>query len=46
VVGLYRDPPAGAVVLSVDEKAQIQALSRSQPVLPIMPGMPERRSHD
>jgi hypothetical protein len=45
VVGLYLDPPAGAVVLSVDEKAQIQALNRSQPVLP-MPGMPERRTHD
>lgn len=46
VVGLYLDPPAGAVVLSVDEKAQIQALNRSQPVLPMMPGMPERRTHD
>jgi hypothetical protein len=34
------------VVLSVDEKSQIQALDRSQPVLPIMPGMPERRTHD
>lgn len=46
VVGLYFDPPEGAVVLSVDEKSQIQALDRSQPVLPIMPGMPERRTHD
>jgi transposase len=46
VVGLYLDPPVGAVVLSVDEKAQIQALNRSQPVLPMMPGMPERRTHD
>jgi len=46
VVGLYLDPPAGAVVLSVDEKAQIQALGRSQPVLPMMPAMPERRTHD
>jgi transposase len=46
VVGLYLDPPEGAVVLSVDEKAQIQALGRSQPVLPMMPGMPERRTHD
>src|SRR6266545_661110 len=46
VVGLYVDPPEGAVVLSVDEKAQIQALNRSQPVLPMMPGMPERRTHD
>jgi transposase len=46
VVGLYLDPPGGAVVLSVDEKSQIQALQRSQPVLPMMPGMPERRTHD
>jgi hypothetical protein len=46
VVGLYFNPPEGAVVLSVDEKAQIQALQRSQPVLPTMPGMPERRTHD
>ena len=46
VVGLYLNPPEGAVVLSVDEKAQIQALNRSQPVLPMMPGMPERRTHD
>ncbi len=46
VVGLYHDPPEKAVVLCVDEKAQIQALDRSQPVLPMMPGMPERRTHD
>jgi transposase len=46
VVGLYLNPPDGAVVLSVDEKAQIQALNRSQPVLPMMPGMSERRTHD
>jgi transposase/transcriptional regulator with XRE-family HTH domain len=46
VVGLYHDPPERAVVLCVDEKAQIQALDRSQPVLPMMPGMPERRTHD
>ncbi|WP_443074638.1 IS630 family transposase [Streptomyces sp. NBC_01431] len=46
VVGLYFNPPEGAVVLSVDEKSQIQALGRSQPVLPMMPGMPERRTHD
>jgi transposase len=46
VVGLYHDPPERAVVLCVDEKSQIQALDRSQPVLPIMPGMPERRTHD
>ncbi|MFI2264199.1 IS630 family transposase [Streptomyces tubercidicus] len=46
VVGLYHHPPEKAVVLCVDEKSQIQALDRSQPVLPIMPGMPERRTHD
>jgi transposase len=46
VVGLYHNPPDKAVVLCVDEKAQIQALDRSQPVLPMMPGMPERRTHD
>src|SRR5580704_15545824 len=39
-------PPERAVVLCVDEKSQIQALDRSQPVLPMMPGMPERRTHD
>jgi len=46
VVGLYHNPPERAVVLCVDEKSQVQALDRSQPVLPMMPGMPERRSHD
>ena len=46
VVGLYLDPPEKAIVLAVDEKAQIQALDRSAPVLPMMPGMPERRTHD
>jgi len=46
VVGLYFNPPEGALVLSVDEKSQIQALNRSSPVLPMMPGMPERRTHD
>jgi transposase len=46
VVGLYLDPPQSAVVLCVDEKSQVQALARSQPVLPMMPGMPERRTHD
>jgi transposase len=46
VVGLYHNPPEKAVVLCVDEKAQIQALDRSQAVLPMMPGMPERRTHD
>jgi transposase len=46
VAGLYHNPPEKAVVLCVDEKSQIQALDRSQPVLPMMPGMPERRTHD
>jgi hypothetical protein len=46
VVGLYHDSPDKAVVLCVDEKSGTQALDRSQPVLPMMPGMPERRSHD
>jgi transposase len=46
VVGLYHNPPERAVVLCVDEKSQIQALDRSQPVLPMMPGMPERRTHE
>ena len=46
VVGLYHNPPEKAVVLCVDEKSQIQALDRSQPVLPMMPGMPQRRTHD
>ncbi|WP_174554895.1 IS630 family transposase [Nocardia amikacinitolerans] len=46
VVGLYHNPPEKAVVLCVDEKSGIQALDRSQPVLPMMPGMPERYSHD
>jgi transcriptional regulator with XRE-family HTH domain len=46
VVGLYHNPPQKAVVLCVDEKSGIQALDRSQPVLPMMPGVPERRSHD
>jgi transposase len=46
VVGLYVSPPAHAVVLCVDEKSQIQALDRSQPMLPMRPGQPARRSHD
>src|SRR6476661_291602 len=46
VVGLYLNPPEGAVVLSVDEKSQVQALARSQPAFPMMPGMPERRTHN
>jgi hypothetical protein len=46
VAGLYHNPPERAVVLCIDEKSQIQALDRSQPMLPMMPGMPERRTHD
>ena len=46
VVGLYMSPPENALVLCVDEKSQMQALERSQPVLPMRPGQPERRSHD
>jgi len=46
IVGLYLNPPEAAVVLCVDEKSQIQALDRTAPVLPLMPGVPERRSHD
>ena len=46
VVGLYLDPPKGAIVLSVDEKTQIQALDRTQPTLPIKPGRSARMTHD
>lgn len=46
VVGLYLNPPTNAVVLSVDEKTQIQALSRTQPLLPMRSGLPARRTHD
>ena len=46
VVGLYMHPPEKAVVLCVDEKAQIQALDRTQPWLPMRPGSPEKRTHD
>ena len=46
VVGLYLDPPDNAVVLSVDEKTQIQALDRMQPMLPLRPGQVKRRTHD
>jgi transposase len=46
VVGLYVDPPAHAVVLSVDEKSHIQALERTQPGLPLEPGRPATRTHD
>ena len=46
IVGLYLKPPDKALVLCVDEKAQIQALNRTQPVLPMRPGQAERRTHD
>ena len=46
IVGLYLDPPMKAMVLCVDEKSQIQALDRTQPLLPLAPGIPERRTHD
>lgn len=46
IVGLYMAPPERALVLCVDEKSQIQALDRTQPLLPMRPGQPERRSHD
>jgi len=46
IVGLYLNPPERALVLSVDEKSQIQALDRTQPIFPMRPGQAERRSHD
>jgi transposase len=46
VVGLYMNPPTNAVVLSIDEKTQIQALNRTQPILPLRPGLPARQTHD
>ena len=46
IVGLYINPPDAALVLCVDEKTQIQALDRTSPVLPLRPGLPERRTHD
>jgi transposase len=46
VVGLYLHPPENAVVVCVDEKTQCQALERSQPILPMRPGIPERQAHD
>ena len=46
VVGLYLNPPTNAVVLSFDEKTQIQALERTQPLLPLRPGLPARQTHD
>jgi transposase len=46
VVGLYLDPPERALVLCVDEKSQVQALNRTQPILPMRPGLPARMTHD
>jgi transposase len=46
VVGLYLAPPANSIVFCLDEKSRIQALERAQPILPLRPGIPERRSHD
>jgi transposase len=46
VVGLYMSPPDNALVFCVDEKSQIQALERSQPILPLRPGSPEKQTHD
>src|SRR4051794_30748118 len=46
VVGLYMSPPENAIVLSVDEKSQVQALDRTQPLLPMTPGQAERGTHD
>lgn len=46
IVGLYLDPPTKALVLCVDEKSPIQAPDRTQPILPLAPGLPERRTHD
>ena len=46
VVGLYLNPPENSIVFCVDEKSQIQALERTQPILPLRPGIPERQTHD
>jgi transposase len=46
VVGLYLNPPDKAIVLSIDEKSQVQALDRTAPILPLRPGLPERATHD
>ena len=45
IVGLYMNPPHHAIVLCVDEKSQVQALNRTQPILPLGPGVPARQSH-
>lgn len=46
IVGLYLNPPENAIVLSIDEKSQVQALERAQPILALRPGIPERQTHD
>jgi len=46
IVGLYLNPPGRAIVLCVDEKSQVQALDRTQPIQPVLPGRPEKASHD
>lgn len=46
IVGLYLNPPENAIVLCIDEKSQVQALERAQPILPLRPGIPERQTHD
>ena len=46
IVGLYMNPPDRAIVLCVDEKSQVQALNRTEPILPLAPGVPARQSHD
>ncbi|MGH2728399.1 MAG: IS630 family transposase [Actinomycetota bacterium] len=46
IVGLYLNPPENAIVLCIDEKSQMQALERTQPILPLRPGLPERATHD
>ena len=46
IVGLYLNPPDRAIVLCLDEKSQVQALNRTEPILPLAPGVPERQTHD
>jgi hypothetical protein len=46
VMGLYLNPPENIIVFCVDEKSQIQALERTQPILPLRPGLPERQTHE
>jgi transposase len=46
IVGLYLNPPENAIILCIDEKSQVQALERAQPILALRPGIPERQTHD